>query len=241
MRPNIDADSAVDFSKSSSTWLLKEQPSYGRFALDAVLTIADHNDRGIEKFVLTTQVFAGNVYGDGWLFQEPPYEYSVAFSGTRFRMFRGPVRSERLDDTLGDISDRFREVRIDVDRVPCRRLTVDQLLIGRPATGQRLSARIFLPADGLEPAFELEFPLRHLNTNPEAKRFQAETGPVLMLENGSGDCLPRLRRGFVNFDRENRADFLLDAPEWSGSMQRWAARVRVGCEISILEVQHVAT
>ncbi len=164
------ADSAIDFARSSVTWLLPEQPSRGRFSIDAALTV------GGETFYLCAQVFAGHVYGDGPLFQDPPYEFSAAFSTTRYRIFRDSVRGAGRDDSFGEHEARFKSIDIDIVRQAC----------GPVPPGKELHAVVarVRTADA-----ELEFPVRHVNSRADG-RFQIETGPVLMLEEGEGGPAP---------------------------------------------------
>ena len=208
------ADSAIDFARSSVTWLLPEQPSRGRFSIDAALTV------GGETFYLCAQVFAGHVYGDGPLFQDPPYEFSAAFSTTRYRIFRDSVRGAGRDDSFGEHEARFKSIDIDIVRQAC----------GPVPPGKELHAVVarVRTADA-----ELEFPVRHVNSRADG-RFQIETGPVLMLEEGEGGPLERLRRAYVHLGRLDCAQFLLDAPRGTGPGERWSRRLELRCALELL-------
>lgn len=210
--------SAIDFARSSVTWLLPEQPSHGRFAIDAALTLADG-----ETFYLCAQVFAGDVYGEGPLFRDPPYEFTAAFSAQRYRIFRDAARGAAQTDSAGPHAQRFRKIELDIVRTPARAV--------QPAEGKgALSAH--LRADG----WSLEFPIRHLNWRDDG-RYQAETGPVLAIEEGAADALDRLRRAYVIFSGSERAEMLLDAPRPSAPGQRWQRRLELRCTIELLQVE----
>jgi hypothetical protein len=216
----MPGDTAIDFARSGITWLLPEQPSYGRFAIDASLSLPDG-----ETFYLCAQVFAGNVYGDGPLFKDPPYEFSAAFSASRYRIFRDAVRGPALEDSYGNVADRFRDLRIEVERARCD--------LWRPAKTDKafgpVSARVQMKGA------VLEFPVRHINTNAEAGRFQIETGPVLIAEDGSGDIVTRLRRAYVIIGRVDGAEFLIDGERAGPPSGRWAQRISLRCETQIFQ------
>ena len=210
--------SAIDFARSSVTWLLPEQPSHGRFAIDAALTLADG-----ETFYLCAQVFAGDVYSDGPLFREPPYEFAAAFSAGRFRIFRDAARGAVQADSAGPHAQRFRKIELDIVRTPARAVEMAE---GKGA----LSAH--LRADG----WTLEFPVRHHNWREDG-RYQVETGPVLAIEDGAADALERLRRAYVIFSGPERAELLLDTPRPSVPGQRWQRRLELRCAIELLQVE----
>jgi hypothetical protein len=215
-------DTAIDFARSSITWLLPEQPSHGRFAIDASLALP-----GGETFYLCAQVFAGNVYGDGPLFKDPPYGFSAAFSESRYRIFRDSERGHAIEDSAGSVSDRFLRVEADIVGCACAPILPDVLTDG---ARRLLSARVRLGHT------ELEFPLRHVNWRNDG-RYQAETGPVLLVEGEPSDTLGALRRAYVIFNRLDRIEFLVDAPRAGLASRRWDHNFSAECQIQLLEMQ----
>jgi hypothetical protein len=220
---------ALDFARSSCTWLLKDQPSYGRFAIDATLTLP-----GIDTFYLCAQVFAGNVYGAGALFKDPPYEFSVVFSTEKIRIFRDTARNEPISDSVRS-ADEYAKVQLSVATSPCRKIEFAELASLPPGQWGRLSARIRTREGAGLPVQEMEFPIRHVNVDPVARRFQIETGPVLVLNDGDGEPLSRLRRAYVNFGQPDRAEFLVDSDRPSAPPNRWSQCIGYDCEVCILE------
>jgi hypothetical protein len=224
----MPGNSAIDFARSSITWLLPEQPSYGRFAIDASLTLSQG-----ETFYLCAQVFAGNVYGEEALFKDPPYGFSAAFSNAQYRIFRDAVRDPALEDTFGDAASRFRDLRFDIQRAACRRWEPASLA-GPSVTSGPLSARLRITGGELAGAV-LEFPLRHVNAKATPPAFQIETGPVLIAAAENGVVLPRLRRAFVMLGRTDRAEFLFDDARPAPVADRWRGRMTVACESELLQ------
>jgi hypothetical protein len=223
-------DSAIDFGRSSITWLLAEQPSYGRFAVDASLTLPQG-----ETFFLCAQVYAGNVYGSGPLFKEPPYGFSAAFSATRYRIFRDAVRGPVLDDSFGDPAGRIRELHFDIRRRASA--VYDPLaLASTSAPAGPLSARVQIAGNGALAGAVLEFPVRHLNARAAPPAFQVETGPVLVAVAGSGDLPSRLRRAYVMIGHPNRAEFLVDSERRSAAASRWGSRLTVDCDSKFFSI-----
>lgn len=211
-------ETAIDFARSSVTWMLPEQPSRGRFALDGALTLP-----GGETFYLCAQVFAGNVYGSGPLFKEPPYGFSAAFSRARYKIFRDAVRGPALQDSTGRTTEHFASLDMDIRRRAC---THWMPLVPPPAGV--FSARLRVNAATGVLAGELEFPVRHVNWRDSDAAFQVETGPVLIAVG------TELRRAYVAFNRMDEAHFLFDEERAGTTMQSWSRQVRVPCTIRML-------
>lgn len=229
---------AIDFARSSLAWLLPEQPSHGRFALDAVLSVADAARGWQETFYLGAQVFAGNVYGEGELFKRPPYEFALASSDRHYRIFRAGHGGGTQRDDWGRVADRFKALDPELRRVACRRVgaRAAELLPAR-----ELVCRMSVAAPGEGRSLELEFPVKHINVNPERDAFQVETGPVLTLAADSANApVELLRRAYVNFNRDDRAQFLIDAgnpgdaagnPGDAAGAGRWSATRFDACRL----------
>lgn len=233
MTSGAAAEQAIDFARSSCAWLLRDQDGWGRFSIDAVLTVG-----ASERYVLTAQVFAGNVYAGEGLFKDPPYGFSAAFSATHFRIFRDPVRDGNgASDTLGPHADLFREIRIHLQETSCSSISVGELFAAGGDLRIPLVARIAMAPQAGRSSCTLEFPVRHINIDTAARRFQAETGPLLVLEDGAGDDLSRLRRAYVMFGRTDRAEFLLDAPRHAGPSGGWARTAAGACTVTLLRTE----
>ena len=223
--------STPDFARSSVTWLLADPPSYGRFALDAVLTVK------AGTYVLGAQVFAGNVYSTGELFRDPPFGFSAAFGAARFRIFRDAVRGEPLEDTEGGIDGAFGKVTVDVVRRGCRPIAPDALAERPFLANAGLTARIRIQPGAASRPQEIEFPVRHINVNPLTRAFQVETGPLLLEWGNEAEVSGRLRRAFVMFNSLGSAEFLVDAARPSVPGGTWSERLSVPCEVSLLEAE----
>lgn len=220
---------AIDFARATLTWQLAQPQSAGRFALDSALTVVAA-DGTRETFHLGAQVFAGNVYGEGILFKQPPYEFAAAFSTLRFRIFRSAHVGVQAD-TYGHIATAFAGVAMDLPSVPCRALETRAAVVLQAAP--RLAARTrWTTADGI--GLELEFPVRHVNLDVARDKFQVETGPVLTLAPSGGSTVERLRRAYVIFNRLDRMEMLLDDPAVGGV--RWGTRLAMPCEIELLAI-----
>jgi hypothetical protein len=226
---------APDFSRSAVTWLLADPPSYGRFALDAVLTVK------AETYVLGAQVFAGNVYSSGELFKDPPFRFSAAFGGARFRIFRDAARGEPLQDTEGSSDRAFGKIKVDVVRQGCRAIAPEALAERPFIANAGLTARIRIQPGAASRPQEIEFPVRHINVNPRTRGFQVETGPLLLDWGNEAEASGRLRRAFVMFNSLRNAEFLVDAVRPSVPGRSWSERLSVPCEVSLLEAEDLWT
>ena len=228
------SQSAPDFPRSSVTWLLADPPSYGRFALDAVLTVAGAQ---ADRYVLGAQVFAGNVYSSSELFKDPPFGFAAAFGSTKFRIFRDAAREDPVHDTEGSIDRAFGRVKVDLVRQACRPVAPEALAERPFIAAAGLTARIKIPGAAAARAQELEFPVRHINVNPATRAFQVETGPLLLDWGSEAEVTGRLRRAFVMFNSLNSAEFLVDYDRPSAAGRSWSRRAKAACEISLLEAE----
>jgi len=223
---------APDFSRSAVTWLLADPPSFGQFAVDALLSVTGAH---ADTYALGAQVFAGNVYSSGELFKDPPFGFSAAFGSARFRIFRDAARAHPVQDTEGTIASAFGKVERHLVRRPCRVLAPEALAERPFIFSNGLSARIRIhPGDATRPQ-ELEFPVRHINVNPATRAFQVETGPLLLDWGHEAEITGRLRRAFVMFNSLGSAEFLVDADRPSVPGLGWGSRTRIACEITLLE------
>lgn len=211
---------AIDFARSAVTWLLPEQPSRGRFAIDAALRLPDG-----DAYYLCAQVFACDVYGTGPLFRDPPYEFAAAFSRTHYVIFRDAARGASTGDTSGPVSSRFRELDLDIADVAARSVPAPE---GGQGPGLPLSARVAF-VDGSE----LEFPVRHFNWRPDG-RYQVETGPLLTCLPGAGVPPASLRRAYAAWNRADAIELLVDAQRPSVPGARWGRPVAAACRIELL-------
>lgn len=219
---------AIDFAHASLTWQLAQPRSAGRFAIDAALSVVGA-DGTRETFFLGAQVLAGNVYGTGPLFKLPAYEFAAVFSDAHYRIFRSAHGGTQAD-SCGSIASGFAGATLDVPSVPCRPVEARGAAL-QAARG--LVAKARLPWEG-GAALELQFPVRHLNTDVARDAFQVETGPVLALAGAGAPAVERLRRAYVIFNRLDRLELLLDDPAAGGA--RWGARIAWPCKIELLRI-----
>jgi hypothetical protein len=229
----MSADTAVDFSRSSCTWLLAEPPSHGQFRIDAVLKVGGKEP---DQFVLASQVFAGNVYADGPLFKEPPYGFAIAVGASRYRIFRDAVRGEPLQDTEGTTVEGFKNLQTNIAREAYRPIDEESLMSRSLTDTGPMSVRVGTLEHAGLPPMEMEFPVRHINVNPHSRRFQVETGPILTLAEGYGHNTSLLRRAFVIFGSLDRMELLVDLHRPSAPGHAFAHKRVISCDVSLMEL-----
>ncbi|WP_303673637.1 hypothetical protein [Vampirovibrio chlorellavorus] len=205
---------SVDFSRSFCTWLLQEQTGYGRFSIEAVLRIRNHqvSQSAIqEEYVLLSQVVAGNVYGQQQLVIEPVYQFAALFGSTHYRVFRTHYPFQPHQDSVSPIPDRFRAIETVIHPAPAiAHQNAQGVIVATQANRPLVTHMTYHGPDGLRA--ELIFPVKHINVQPVTGQFQVETGPILWptppaTNSATGQWeLENLTRAYTIFNRFDRAE-----------------------------------
>lgn len=199
----------LDFSHSFVTWLLKDQDSYGRFAIDATCRLQSPSEGIDETFYLLSLVMAGNVYAEKSLIKEPPYTYQAVFSRTEYRVFRTFARFDRNEDNSDPHEHLFRNVDFHLSHLEVSRLASFADVEEATFAPAPLFARVIMPS-GAGMTATLDFPVRHMNIQTGTKMFQGETGPLLIpgIDEDTLNLIDRLDVAYTAFNRFEAADFI---------------------------------
>ena len=159
----------IDFSRSWLFWSLPGSTRLARFALEAAL------DMDGDIWYLCSTVMAGNVYADT-MARVPVYAYTFATNTRHWVRLRDGSGACLPADDLGEAASLFSELRVSVHTKPAELLCGERLFNSVEA-GLPLSACVVL--DAPRKAL-LYFPVKHINMHTDGRRWQAETGPVLL-------------------------------------------------------------
>ena len=204
----------VDFSKSSVSWLGE---STGIFKLASILSVFYKGKA--DTFALTENVLAGNVYAKKGLIKNPPYLFQLVASNKYQKILRTDLDNDisgipgqkisrrRLLDTEGNL---FKD-GLDIDIQYKLGNSVSTFYeIKKCSTAFSLNGRLSI--DTNQHNFTIEFPIRHLNTNMEKKKWQVETGPILFPVFAENKKKYSLSPSFLFFNSLHTADIFLDYP-----------------------------
>jgi len=168
----------IDFSRSFLSWVTLKEQSYGRFSIESKCTIVDLESKDNETFYLATAVMAGNVYAPDNLTKEPTYMFQIAASERHFQIFHDHIVGQSKGDAAGDIDNLFETISIIEKNCPGYRVKISFDIASLALSSKPLNARMSFENDGFQ--FVLDFPIRHINIQHDRKKFQVETGPVLV-------------------------------------------------------------
>lgn len=204
----------VDFNKSSVSWLGE---STGIFKLASILSVFYKGKA--DTFALTENVLAGNVYAMEGLIKNPPYLFQVVASNKYQKILRTDLDNDisgipeqkisrrQLLDTEGNLF----EDGLDIDIHYKLGNSVSTFYeIKKCSTAFSLNGRLSI--DTNQHNFMIEFPIRHLNTNMEKKKWQVETGPILFPVFAENKKEYSLSPSFLFFNSLHTADIFLDYP-----------------------------
>jgi hypothetical protein len=123
-------------------------------------------------------VFACDVFGTGGLFKDPPYRFQAAFSADRFRIFRTSPGSGERHDSSGAITSSFEGIELCDRRRDMRLLENGREIIRCARANGTIVAQASFEHGRV--TVTVEFPVRHINADPERGAFQVETGTVAL-------------------------------------------------------------
>lgn len=219
---------ATDFANSYMTWTVLPDPTdnrkpghkpwgnSARILLDARCTITDEQSGQSDEFFLILPCRTEWVYQEENLFQVPSREYRCIYSRTRGMSVGKAITHEgerpsswaiegsrytSLDFTVRSLQDaQALETHEDVVRA-----TSDDL----PIVAQ---TKIWDRERGLRAM--LEYPVKTMNFHPERKRFQVDTGPLLLPDFASTaeHWIERLDMAHVAYNTFDRGEFIIRRP-----------------------------
>lgn len=215
-----NTDHATDFSASFCTWLLHDQPSYGRFGIESLLRIEGETPA---RYLLASAVMAGRVYASGPLIHEPAYEFAAVFSDSDHKIFRTYALDGSVSDEHGALPKKFKAVSMHVVSRPVSRLAGNDEIARAALDNATLVARAEFDSWPGGCRVVAEFPVKHINIQTARCVFQVETGPVLVADPfaGAAPTVDNLLQAYVFFNRLDEAHLILRRAAWANG-----ARVR---------------
>mgnify|MGYP001331755201 CR=1 FL=1 len=225
----------TDFNKSSISWL---GASKGIFRLISVLTYYDKLNNKI-SYGLSESVLAGNVYGQDNLIKVPYYMFQVYGNSSKQKILRTDlaintfrnknifIKRKKINDTnFNKIFDKFKLI--------IKKRKNDRILsfkdIYQNFENNNFTSKVkFTNFNNL--SFEIQFPVNHINVSKLKKKWQIETGPVLLpliTKNTIFDFLPC----FIIFNSFTSMDIFYDYP--FGLRNKKKSHIKnVNCEIEL--------
>ena len=231
----------TDFNRSSICWL---GDSKGIFKLISTLTYYDQLNNKI-IYGLGHSVLAGNVYNQNNLVKVPYYTFQVFGNNKKQKILRTDL-----------INNKFKSTNIFKKRKKTNNINFDKIfenfkLIIKKRKNNKISSfkNIYKNFDNNNFTskvkfinfnnliFEIEFPINHINVLLLKKKWQVETGPVLIpliSKNNEFNFLPC----FVFFNSFNSMDIFYDYPFGARNKKNFHVK-NVNCEIELYTTNNI--
>jgi len=231
---------AIDFPMSSLTWLTEGEKGYGRFALESVCSLRDASTGTTVTYGLGSEVLAGHVYGAAGLVMKPNYLFQIAASPKAHAIFRTYARHRPDRDSSGTNAGLFKEMDLKVVNRGAVVLCDFAAIEDHFDRHSQFSARVTFPQVAAT-VVEIEFPVKHVNLQRAHRRFQVETGPILLptrIHAGRDKdiSMPKFNTAFIHFNRLEEVEVTLRTPTRVGlrSTRFYSKTVKLLADVSLL-------
>ncbi|PCJ89579.1 MAG: hypothetical protein COA57_01550 [Flavobacteriales bacterium] len=230
----METTACVDFSNSFLTWETKES-SYGRFQVEAILRCFD-NGALLDQYLLLAGVMACDVYGEQGLIYEPAFHFQAIFSRNQHKIFRTHANLKKNADNWGNHEERFSKITPSISKVKSAAIHSFEEIESATLSNRNLNVKIPYRVDGKQ-FFELEFPIKHINIHAENKKFQVETGPILIPRGAPADdaFIDKLQIAYVAFNKLAEFEFIPFTAQKIGFLNN--IRFYAGKEIVTSQIQ----
>ena len=209
----MNSSEIVDFNKSNFSWL---GDSKGKFKIASIISITKETTIK-NRYILTENVLAGNVYSKNNLIKTPSYLFQVIASKKYQKIFRTDLDSKFFDLSPKNL---FRRNILDSEgnifgdnlnfniKYKCSYYNRSFEDLNKNFSSFDFNSRISFKKNG--GTFFIEFPIKHLNLNEQNKEWQVETGPIIfpILNNDTYSLIP----SFIFFNSFKKIDVFLDYP-----------------------------
>lgn len=169
-------ESIIDFGDSFLSWKIYGD-FHGRVCAECVITKGSSVSSEKEQFIFGSGVLACKVLSGENMITEPSYFYHPFLSEKQFKIFRHG-KSLTAQDDQGYVADRYNSVVVDIKRIEGNKLLNEEAVIDAAIQNRRISAVLKLISG--EDYYVLQFPAKHVYYHSKARKFQIETGPVML-------------------------------------------------------------
>lgn len=217
---------ATDFGNSYMTWSIAHNPhdtrqpghkpwgNWARIMLEARCVLTDESGRS-DEFFLIAACRTEWVYQEETLFQLPSREYRGIWSRERHMSTGYGMIYEGETNASQPCAETFTSLHFTVRKYPeATVLETDEAVAA--ATEQELpivaQTEIWDDARGMRAM--IEYPVKTMNFHPERKRFQVDTGPLLLPDfaSDSEHWIEWFDMAHVAYNTFDRAEFIIRRP-----------------------------
>ena len=206
---------ALHFNRSYMTFRVDNPTNVARIQLDARCTWYDRNAGTTVDYFLITPCKSERMYLEEGLFQDPNSEFCGVWSADEHLIIRTHASHERDNREVGRNSPRF--AAVDFHPVPYREtieLSGDAEIVQATLAHRSLHAVTEIENERSQCRASIEYPIRTMNVDPQAQRFQVDTGPIPWpdFEAVVDRTVDRFRRAFIVYNDFRRAEVVVEGP-----------------------------
>lgn len=206
-----------DFSNSYVRFTTKNKENTARLQTESRCEFIDKQNHS-EEFFLVASCKSETVYVPKNLFIIPNYDFCGIFSERDFLIFRTyafhkPDRKSEHD--VGQVKDRFLEVRLDIKRITQAQVLNEEEQVIKATLGNRpLIGRTEIMDENNQIRAILEYPIKTMNVNREKNVFQVDTGPIPLpdLTSKHNRKIERFRLAYVAYNTFDVSEFVIQQP-----------------------------
>lgn len=233
----------LDFSASYMTFFTKPHQggNIARIMLDAACTVTNKHSGSSTTFYLIAPCRSEHMYRDGPLFQMPNYEFSGVWSADELKIVRRHWTSDKDNNELAHARDRFERVEFDIRTLPNpNRLANAAEIVAATLANRPLVARTAFELGSTNTHVTLEYPVKTMNVTMDPKRFQVDTGPLIVpgADADEATFLATCDIAHVVYHGFDKAEFVLRRPVGVGARDGRRVEVTDYSEILILPVRN---
>lgn len=219
---------AIDFGNSYMTWSVlpdttdtrkpghKPWGNSARILLDARCVLTHEQSGRTDEFFLIVPCRTEWVYQEGNLFQLPSREYRCIYSRTRGMSVGKAITHEGERTSSWAIEgSRYTSLDFTVRSLQnAQALTTHEEVVIATASDLPIVAQTEIRDHERGLRAVLEYPVKTMNFHPERKRFQVDTGPLLLPDFASAaeHWIERLDMAHVVYNTFERAEFIVRRP-----------------------------
>lgn len=197
------------------TFSVRKPTNSARIQLDASCEWIDEKRGERDTFYLITPCKSETMYKAGKLFQEPNYDFCGVWSEREYLIMRTHAAHERDNREVGLNRDRFAEVKLDIRHFATTEpLASEKAIVEATLRGDLITAVTEIRDEKRGVRAVMEYPIKTMNVDPKAMRFQVDTGPVAWpdFEADADQTVARFHRAFTVYNTFDKAEFVIEKP-----------------------------
>lgn len=208
-----------DFSNSYMTFTMKDRSNIARILLDARCIVTDRQKGETNEVALITPCRSEKMYLKEKLFQDPNYEFGGIWSRKQFVIIRTYLTHDPKREgewQVGEVEGgRFADVKIDIrTHAEVTELKEDEQVVRATLKNLPIVARTHVQHTDPHITAVLEYPMKTINVCELTKRFQVDTGPLLLPDFASQakNAIEKFQLAHVVYNTYTAAEFVIRQP-----------------------------